>query len=248
MPRIHKLIHFIISATLTTLLTTSCTGENKKSEQIPPWDISFRWSADPDVDLDSTEMKIVRATIESNTIAMFLDASYGYPGWRDAKSDNIDLDAFAQHPMTEGIGTAYLHVIPFQTRGGKINVICKDMSGTTKKVDGKYPLPDRNDPRETLEAVAVTVAGSFHADPARAEAVKTPQGPKIPGPEGRHPRPHQDVFSQYSFAFYPHGGLQYRELCMPWAQSRWGGPQPPKPNRTENEPPKIEPFAPGWAE
>lgn len=248
MYRARRLIRCILLAGLSILPVAACGHTETPAENIPPWGISFRWSAEPGIDLESAEMKVVRATIESNTVAMFLNVDYGYPGWRDAGTDNVDSDASAPHPMIEGIGTAYLHVVKYRTAGGEVNVVCKDMSNTAKKIGDRYPFPNQNDPRETLEAIAVNVGGDFTANSAHPDPAKTPEGPDIPGPQGRHPRPQHNVFSQFSFVFYPHGGLQYHDLCLPWAESRWGGPRPPKPARTESEPPEIEPFTPGWTE
>lgn len=236
------------AAAILVCTTSSCGHESKKSATVPPWAISFRWSAEPGVDLNSNEIRMVRAAIESNTIATYLSVAYGYPGWQEASDHSVDVDAYTPHAMTEGIGTAYLHIIPLPTPGGTRDIVCKDMTGTARKVGNNYPIPDPAKPLEGLDVIAVDVAGISNVDPATIKRTETPSGPEIPGPPYKSARPKSNVFSQFTFVSYPHGGSQYRDLCNPWTESRWGGPQPPKPTRTENEPPKIEPFTPGWAE
>lgn len=228
------------------LSITACSHSRDESTAVPRWAISFRWSAAPGIDLDSIDMQVVRGTIESNTIAMFLNIDYGYPGWKDFSHGAVGVVASIPHSMSQGIGTAYLHVVQLETPGGTRNVVCQDMTETAKKVGDKYLFPDINNPRETLQAVTVDVAGSRDIDPSYTSAVKNPQGPVIPGPPGRSSRPKTNVFVQFPSVGYTKNGMLYRDLCTPWIESRWGGPQPPKPTRTENEPPKVEPFTPGW--
>lgn len=234
-------------AVLSTFVT-SCglQGEDEDSRPVPQWSISFRWTAPDGVDLDSPSAQMVRATIESNTIAEFLNRDYGYPGWR-AADDASNPDAVIPHQMREGIGTAYLHLIPYQEVPRPLWVVCKDMSETTSVVDGKYPLPNPNHRKENLEAISVQIADAPSGEPKNDEPSLIPAGPPILGPPGRAARPTEDVFSNLVFVHYQDNMDNYRALCLAWAESRWGGPQPPKPSRTENEPPEIHPFSPGWS-
>lgn len=147
--------------------------------------------------------------------------------------------------MRAGVGTAYLHLkLDHDSRW----IVCKDMSETATKVDGKYPYPDPANRKQNLEAIAIGLAGEVDSTAKNSQPAKVPSGPIIPGPPDRSARPNHDVFSRFALVHYQYEYDNYRKPCVDWAESRWGGPQPPKPTRTENEPPKIEPFSPGWAE
>ncbi|BCK53200.1 hypothetical protein NWFMUON74_09720 [Nocardia wallacei] len=199
------------------------------------------------MDLESAESQSVRAAIESNTIAEFLSIDYTYPGWRERSEENNNYDADRPHPMYEGVGTAYLHIVPLvRPNGIATTVVCKDMTSTAKKIDGKYPLPEPGNRKQTLEAIAVDVGGPVRIEPKSDNPVKVPPGPQIPGPAGRDARPSRDVFTRFPFVNYQYNLDNYRDLCLPWATSRWGGNEPPKPERTPDDPPKIESFSPGW--
>ncbi|UGT41156.1 hypothetical protein LTV02_35305 [Nocardia yamanashiensis] len=200
------------------------------------------------MDLESRESQKVRAAIESNTIAEYLNVDYGYPGW-SAEPWAVGVEARLAHPEVAGIGTAYLHIVPVETPSGVVTVVCKDMTGTAKKSGESYPYPDASDPRQALEVIAVsTRTGSPRPTMEGTHPSKVPPGPAIPGPANRSARPAGNVFSGYLQVNYP-GTLNpppYADACTAWTESRWGGTRPPTPTRSVAEPPKIEPFSPGW--
>lgn len=245
-------ILYLAMAVCSVLATSSCFGRDGAStppdtQEAPPWSISFRWSADPGIDLSSEDSQVVRAAIESNTIAEFLSPEYGYPGWREKnyKAENNNLAADMPHPMREGVGTAYLHIVPLQTPSGLLTIVCKDMSETATNVDGKYPLPHADNRKETFEAISVSVSGNVRSD-STSDPGRVPTGPQIPGQPERKARPTNDVFTRYAYVNYQYDLNTYRDLCNPWLQGRWGGDHPPKSDRGENVPPKVESFSPGW--
>ncbi|WP_174185589.1 hypothetical protein [Nocardia barduliensis] len=251
MPRILKKLACLGFALSAVTGLSSCT-EEEITEKPLRWSISFRWSTEPELDLDSDWAMAIRGAIESNTIAQFLNLEYGYPGWTDLRASAVDLDAHWPHPPLEGIGTAYFHLIKYETPAGTdAAIVCKDMTLTAKKIGDTYPHPNRDNAKEILEAIQVDVGRVPLLPPNkdRYRPVKTPDGPTIPGPPGRSPRPSGNVFSRIVDVYYPHGNAQGdrdRNHCLPWAESRWRGTQPPQPNRPESEPPQIEPFFPGW--
>lgn len=250
MSRLSKLFRCATLVLWASLSTVSCSSDEGSVPTMPQWAVSFRWSAEPGVDLDSEPVKVIRATIESNTIASFLNVDYGYPGWQESSQSAVGIFARTPHPVTEGIGTAYLHIVPVHTPGDLVYVVCQDMSGVSRKIGGKYPLPNPSDPQETLQPIAVRIGApspELHT-PSHIKPVISPQVTDIPGPPGRHQRPSRNVFSLPPFPSYSPSGQTYRNQCLPWAAIRWGGPQAPEPNRTENEPPEIHPFTPGWSE
>ncbi|MFJ1459448.1 hypothetical protein [Nocardia sp. N2S4-5] len=224
----------------------SCS-ENSEAPSPSQWAVSFRWTAEQDIDLDSVDAQIIRAAIESNTIAEFLNPDYGYPGWRDSR-EAVGADAKQNHPEYEGVGTAYLHIVSYQSPVSRVMIVCKDMTETSRKIGDDYPLPDFNNRKEGLEVIAVDVVGESRRDPDRVQQVKVPEGPNIPGPGGRSPRPSKNVFSRHALVHYQGDLDNYRDLCLPWAHARWGRDQPPPTARTVHEPPTIEPFTPGWPE
>ncbi|WP_280362903.1 hypothetical protein [Nocardia wallacei] len=192
---------------------------------------------------------MVRAAVESNTITEFLNYEYGYPGWFDNPGTPVDADVLRPHPEAAGVGTAYLHIIPYRTPAEDGMVVCKDMSETAKKVDGKYPLPNPGDRKATLEAIAVQVSDTPLEGEASSRVVKVPHGPQLPGPNGRAARPKRDVFNRSVFVHYQYNSDNYRDSCLPWFRSQRGGDRPSAMReRSENEPPLIEPFNPGWEE
>lgn len=237
----------IAACAISTQLSCSRPGPEENPEEVARWSMSFRWSGEGDVDLDSTWAQVIRAAIESNTIAEFLALEYGYPGWLDM-SGAVELNAYTPHPRAEGVGTAYFHLIRQITPSGSTAaVVCKDMTQASRKAGDRYPLPNPAERRETLEAIRVYASGSvpqFSID--HTKPVKPPIELPIPGPPGRTQRPSKNVFVQFVEVFYPYGLDHNREPCLRWAESRWGSTEPPAPTRTENEPPKIEPFYPGW--
>ncbi len=214
-----------------------------------PWSISFRWSAEGDIDLESSTVQMVRAAVESNTIAEFLNFEYGYPGWFDNPGTAVEPDVLRPHPESEGVGTAYLHIVPYRTPIEDGMIVCKDMSMTATKVDGKYPVPNPQNRKETLEAIAIQLSDTPLEKADAPRVVKVPSGPQLPGPTGRSSRPKRDVFNRSIYVNYQYDLNNYRDSCMPWARSRWGGDQPSATlERPETEPPRIEPFTPGWTD
>ncbi|WP_280319356.1 hypothetical protein [Nocardia wallacei] len=246
MTRREKSIKSLVLALCCSSAVLSCSNDFQARGH-PQWAVSFRWSAEQNVNLDSVDAQIVRAAIESNTIAEFLNPEYGYPGWRDNR-EAMGLEARIEHAEYEGVGTAYLHIVPYQSPVSRVMIVCKDMTETSKKIGNDYVLPNFNNRKEALEVIAVDVVGESRRDSSRVEPVKLPNSPDIPGPEGRSPRPSKNVFSRHALVRYQGDLDNYRDLCLPWAQARWGGDQPPAPGRTAHEPPTIEPFMPGWPE
>ncbi|WP_369024011.1 hypothetical protein [Nocardia cyriacigeorgica] len=231
----------LAAASVATLTACSPEADEPKAQ----WSISFNWTAGPDVDLDDTWARIVRAAIESNTVAEYFGPEYGYPGWIELP-DAVDPTIATQESPVGATGTAYLHLMEWKSPSGATGaVVCKDMSQTAKVIDGRYPLPDPNNPHETFEAVKVNVG----EEPRPVNAVRDfspveiPPGPEIPGPPGRAARPDSNVFLFPVSVYYPHGGDQYRDVCESW--DRWRS-VPTAPQRDETTPPTVEPYSPGW--
>ncbi|WP_282783332.1 hypothetical protein, partial [Nocardia sp. CC201C] len=79
---------------------------------------------------------------------------------------------------------------------------------------------------------------------------RTPDGPLIPGPEGRTARPNLNVFDRpilpASTLWQGTYNNVMKNVCTPWLESRQDGPSQADIQADENQPPKIEPFYPGW--
>ncbi|MFC8044665.1 hypothetical protein [Nocardia sp. NPDC057353] len=212
------------------------------AEPAPPtWAVSFRWTADSGIDLDDREGVHVRAAIESNTIADFLEMENAYPGWADYPGA-IDIDARETKPAQSAVGTAYLHLIDYRRPNGlNTLVVCKDMTQVAVEQSGSFPLPSLSDDHNTFEAVAVDIIPG-PIPRTRQKPTEPPAGPNLNGPAGRTARPARDVFDLPVQVYYPHGGGQYRSLCESWDRWKPGTPL----SRSETEPPPIEPFTPGW--
>ncbi|MFD3707505.1 hypothetical protein ACFWUP_30585 [Nocardia sp. NPDC058658] len=223
-----------------------------------PFNISFRWSAEPGVDLESPGLRSIRAGIESNTVAEFLSLDYVYPGFPDptATLESIaGYNAFREHPLTEGVGTAYLHVIPYALphRDGRNHYfVCKDMTGTSRKVNNSYPYPDPTKYNETQEMFQTSVPSNpLPRIPQRREdepAMIPDMSLQVAEIPGRKPRPTSNVFAaSTSLIDWMDNTRAAPDECGAWFDSRWGGHTMPIPQRAVTEPPRVEPFFPGWA-
>ncbi|MGW9565177.1 hypothetical protein [Prescottella equi] len=219
------------------------------------YSLSFQWDdSDPAIDLESAGARVVRAAAESDTIEMDIGRQYTYPGYVDAVGENgtVKGGLWGVDPGAQ-IGTLHLKLAVIQESAGFIDaVICRDETGMTDRSDNRFPLP-ATDPSLALWAISITAErGHLVELPAPttlplALPHQEPALPELAGPPGRSPRPTEDVFGDWKITRYKHDySPETRQLCYPWIEQRWGGPNPPAPTRSEAEPPAIEPFYPGW--
>ncbi|TQF65782.1 hypothetical protein FK531_20345 [Rhodococcus spelaei] len=232
----------------------SC-GSDDQPELGPtaPWSVSFRWDdTDPTVDLESPAVRSIRAAAESDQIEMGIGRDYTYPGYPEAAGPNGTVGGKIRMDDTaDEIGTLYFKLVVRTASESSIDgVLCRDETGQSRDVDGHFPLPD---PSRSLSLWAINVtaerADSPNDTPTTSPTIpqREPVMPEMTGPVGRTARPSGNVFGDWKITRY-NGDFSTptRQLCYPWVEQRWGGPTPPAPSRSDQEPPTIEPFYPGW--
>jgi len=244
-----------LAATVALLTTTLACGADDLTEPLAPaFNISFRWSADPGIDLESDGVKSIRAAIESNTVAEFLSLDYVYSGYDEASElrNLTNAAAYLEHPAVEGIGTAYLHIIANgEPSESQRYHVCKDMTGTARKIGTSYPYPNPDKVDETFGAIMVSVS----IDPIplrelspRLEPTLTPSSPLLVSElPGRKARPDETpfVFST-NMTYNPRKVTLDPSPCGSWFETRWGTREVPTPARPVDQAPVVEAFYPGW--
>ncbi|NKS79703.1 hypothetical protein GS530_01205 [Rhodococcus hoagii] len=245
-----KRVACLAIALAAALSLTACAQETPV-EDMPDllWAESFRWESAPGIGLDSPAAQVVRATVESDEIALTLGRRYTYPGF---------IDAAGEHRTTRskepegGIGTLTAKLAKLEESPDAINaLVCLDTAQISSLVDGKYVLP-KQDPFYVLHAYRISARLSepsieTPASPSRNETLEPRETHPLSGPPGRAARPAADVFGDWTITeFAMSAAPENRAPCREWAEQRWGGPNPPAPTRTEAAPPEIKPFYPGW--
>lgn len=247
----------------------SCSDSPGQGSEDPArWSMSFVWSAAEGLDLDGPEMTLVRAEMESKTIAAYLGENYGYPINGDIGRASPDIPL---HGIHEGTGTAYFYVKPVDMPEpttydpyGPWIYICRDMRGTAEVINGEYIRPKQSEkpdlsPNHAKSVEIDTFMAQFKRNSDSEGSRKTrandpgkvPDGPPMQGPPGRALRPVGSVDSElYSGISSGISKVDHdetlKEACDPWIESR----RQQHPDRVEstdpNIPPAIEPFYPGW--
>ncbi|MEU3012458.1 hypothetical protein [Nocardia asteroides] len=241
-----------IAALLTT--TLACGTDEPAEPSRPAFNVSFRWSADPGIDLESDGIKSIRAAIESNTVAEFLSLDYVYPGYDEASAlQNLtNAAAYLDHPAVEGVGTAYLHIIANgEAFENQRYHVCKDMTGTARKINDSYPYPNPDKVDETFGAIMVSVPTNpipLGKRSPRLEPTLSPSSPLlVPELPGRKSRPDETPFVlSTNMTYNPRKVTLDPSPCAPWFASRWGSREVPTPTRPVNQAPVVEPYYPGW--
>ncbi|GGK40646.1 hypothetical protein [Nocardia camponoti] len=245
-----------LSMATACVLTAACDRPSDEQIAAPAFNISFRWSAEANVDLQSAGLKSARAAIESNLVGEYLGVEYTYPGFPEF-SDLARLSRNRGYTpgrprLVEGVGTAYFHVIQRKSLGDhQAYYVCRDLTGTARKDGSSYPYPDAENIAETFDVVDVLVSSSplpFDNRGNGTGTTKSPLSPLVkPEAPNRHSRPTGIVFVIDTVTFYaPSKSAVDETPCAQWFEQRWGTRDVPTPKRRVDEAPVVEPFTPGW--
>lgn len=241
----------IVAISTTTI---ACNTDEPAEPQPLAFNVSFRWSVEPGIDLESDGVRSIRAAIESNTVAEFLNLDYVYRGYDEASSlQNLtNVAAYVDHPAVEGIGTAYLHIITDgEPSESQRYHVCKDMTGAARKIGTSYPHPNPDKVDETFGAIMVSVSTNpIPLSEMRPQLSPTlsPSSPLLePELPGRKSRPDETpfVFST-SVTYNPRKVALDPSPCGRWFETRWGSRQAPTLTRPADQAPVVEPYYPGW--
>ena len=226
---------------LTCLLLTACSSADPPTQTPPVTDphsvhaeyarqVTYRWTAEPGIDLDSPEVQVARAFTESQDAwGRTEDHLSVYPGYPGKTYQGISVH------IPPRIGTTYLHIYgvePITDDNGDPATrvtVCYDKS--TRAIE---ETPGTWVPAETGFNVAVIVTRDDRTQPVRPELDHT----------RRLPYPTWDVFAGWN-AHWATGrhrseATVTRTRCA--LEMKHFNPD----RRSTPIPPPVEPFHPGW--
>ena len=230
------------------LLTISgCSTENSTPATALPYELpdliqyTYRWSAEPGIDLFGSPETAVRAYLESYYIASFAHSTAaGYPGYEEAirnlaynppRRDINDRSNYTSFPL---IGTLYAHILSInETEHGAQVVVCQgNYSVMTAVPDGSY-----------------SNLGSRIPSPFVIEMTSPPdETPRqLPTTGGRAQAPQTNMFGGWSITLHAFstGNFDDNLAC----ESKFPDPPEIRPQRTSetlSTPyPTLPPY-PGW--
>lgn len=233
-------------AALLLLSTGACHSPEAPSPPLPHEDklqYTFRWIANPSLDLMSPEGTFVRAISESYDNANYADgrgrvalAEKGYPGFEHAENnvwDSADIGG-ATNPQ---VGTDYREVVDFRRDGARYTaIVCSYWGGTaSKQSDGTYI-------GRGFAPVGSAYAYTFGPDTSLA-----PDQQHLPPAQQRGParRPSDNVFGTWLLFDQPHVSNDQESACHRVAPGTSEGM--PDPYKRSDPPPTLSPD-PGWPE
>ncbi|MCK0092563.1 hypothetical protein HCA61_18970 [Rhodococcus sp. HNM0563] len=204
------------------------------------------WSAEPGIDLFSTEATLARAAIEANEIALANSVTDSYRGFARA-IDQETKDQYDEFPPlnTQHFGTAYFHIMRIEpTETGFIAHSCHQTSNVAvRNTDDHYSR-------------SVTTGGPNLKFVLQRTSNVTPVPPSIgststpPVNENGNPQwqaPTYDVFTGWNINIDGSSGRDHTQACRQWGHQY-------APDAIQNEyfivtsdtPPETLPAYPGW--
>ncbi|WP_028477726.1 hypothetical protein [Nocardia sp. CNY236] len=215
---------------------------------IPPdqvRDASAVWSADPPIDLLSSEAALVRAALESDLIGAAAGIDRTYPGFEEAldRSQRFRYNHDSSRGPTKGTLRGHIQTIT-PTATGFTAFFCIQYNNLARLVEsGDYVRS------HTLAVGADIEFSRDDPDPRPSTATTTPQtNTPDASSNGSWHAPTYDVFAGWRVEYPSTGTLEEnRARCQPWSLTI-------DPTATElrgesirsTEPPPTLPAFPGW--
>ncbi|NNH72963.1 hypothetical protein HLB23_24405 [Nocardia uniformis] len=199
------------------------------------------WSAEPGIDLYSSEATLVRATDEADLIALYVGLDHSYPGYAAALADPNRAKRYeAGEVRRTVVGTLLTHVQQIDpTSDGFRAEYCTliNESASTSPGDNRWiGAMNRGD----------SIAAEFTRTSTTSEAPDTAT-PYAPAPDRLHwQAPTYNVFDGWTVTFGTGEDPAARARCDAWALSLY----PNAPERGDpillQAPPAPQPAYPGW--
>lgn len=241
----------------------SATSTAQHPSQMDPYTVSERirgativWSAEPEIDLFSTEGILIRANIESSIIARLVGRGYTYPGFDpsiEASTTYINFDPTGQlRKVILGnlSGTAHARIQSItETESGFESVVCIADHGLKESRDGKYyPSGLALDHGSAIRSYYTR--SSRTTDRPSAPTTKHPTRSTAPPPEKdmmSWQAPSENYFSGWRIGtFAETDGKLDPDRCAPWTLSIYPDAPLATSYEAQDAPPVVLPAYPGW--
>lgn len=217
--------------------TPNAAAAYKPPQQV--CDTTMVWTAEPGIDLYSSEATLIRAMAEADLIALYAGLDYSYPGYAAALADPARSKRYEESELHRTVfGTLRSHIQQIQPTENGFHAEYCGLNHESAATSPGAPELSRPNNRGGYKGVDFVRTGAASDTPT----------PYAPAPDRLHwQAPTYNVFDGWTISFEYGEDSAAKQACDSWALSLFPDLPAGQGDSTPlDTPPAPQPAYPGW--